>query len=316
MSFDEAAIVIALRIRWNWRSQILGPHYAAIASQRTHRSRSSPIGPTEGFRLHMKAAFFSGLFHAAPLVLYHISAYHFARSDYARERRKVIPYRGKPWQGVFLVAAERASSACICSPSTFRFLGQHTTGEFLRRTSEGQDFAFYFWFIAGLLRLSSQAPRSVIFVLYAYRLVTASVLLRNREFASWLPSSFLRSSRPSADVVEARRCLRAYRTLAALTPCWVDNRSALRCFGSLGRKLLLTKPRATLRLCEGLTWTPCGGRAADEMQLTEPEQATGFAADPPCWADAGWCSCMKRRSCVRPDTQARTLALRFSYRAS
>lgn len=187
-------IVIALGICWNWSSQIL--HFIMQPLRAAYPQITFiTTGPTEGFSLHMKAAFFAGLFLAAPFVLYQAWAF-ISPGLYAHERRYVIPFVGLG--SVFFVAGG-AFGHLYLFPATFRFLGQYTTGDIQYFPRLTEYFSFYFWFIVGL-GLVFQLP-VVIFVLSRIGLVTASFLLRNLKFA--VLAAFIVSAviTPSADVV-------------------------------------------------------------------------------------------------------------------
>jgi len=187
-------IVVALGICWNWSSQIL--HFTMQPLRAAYPQVTFiTTGPTEGFSLHMKAAFFAGLFLAAPFVLYQAWAF-ISPGLYAHERRYVIPFVGLG--SVFFVAGG-AFGHLYLFPATFRFLGQYTTGDIQYFPRLTEYFSFYFWFIVGL-GLVFQLP-VIIFVLSRIGLVTAGFLLRNLKFA--VLAAFIVSAviTPSADVV-------------------------------------------------------------------------------------------------------------------
>lgn len=187
-------IVIALGICWNWSYQIL--HFIMQPLRAAYPQITFiTTGPTEGFSLHMKAAFFAGVFLAAPFVLYQAWAF-ISPGLYAHERRYVIPFVGLG--SVFFVAGG-AFGHLYLFPATFRFLGQYTTGDIQYFPRLTEYFSFYFWFIVGL-GLVFQLP-VVIFVLSRIGLVTAGFLLRNLKFA--VLAAFIVSAviTPSADVV-------------------------------------------------------------------------------------------------------------------
>ena len=187
-------IVAALAVCWNWSAAILHfitqplrvayPHVAFITT-----------APTEGFALHMKAAFVAGVFLSAPFVLYQAWAF-ISPGLYAHEKRYVIPFVGLG--SVFFVAGG-AFGHLFLFPATFRFLGQYTTGDiqYLPRLTE--YFSFYFWFVVGL-GVVFQLP-VVIFVLARIGLVTPGFLIRNFKFA--VLGAFIVAAiiTPSADVV-------------------------------------------------------------------------------------------------------------------
>jgi len=84
-------------------------------------------------------------------------------------------------------------------PTTFRFLGQYTTGDIHYFPSVSEYFSFYFWFVVGL-GIVFQLP-VLILVLSRLGIVTPRFLLRNLKFA--VLASFIVSAviTPSGDVV-------------------------------------------------------------------------------------------------------------------
>ncbi len=187
-------IVIALGACWSWSGEIL--HFIMQPLRAAHPGITFiTTGPTEGFTLHMKAAFFAGVFLAAPFVLYQAWAF-ISPGLHAHEKRYVIPFVGLG--SVFFVAGGAFGHRYLF-PATFRFLGQYTSGdiEYVPRLTE--YFSFYFWFIVGL-GLVFQLP-VVIFVLSRIGLVTPRFLLKNFKFA--VLAAFIVSAviTPSGDVV-------------------------------------------------------------------------------------------------------------------
>jgi sec-independent protein translocase protein TatC len=188
------AIAAALAACWHWSPQILhfimGPLRVAYPGV-----RFITTAPAEGFSLHMKAAFFAGVFLAAPFVLYQAWAF-ISPGLYPHEKRHVFPFVGL---GSVFFLAGGAFGHWLLFPATFRFLGQYTTGdiEYLPRLTE--YFAFYFWFVVGL-GLVFQLP-AVIFVLSRLGLVTAGFLVRKLKFAVLAAFVVAAVITPSADVV-------------------------------------------------------------------------------------------------------------------
>jgi len=189
-----AAVVVALGACWSWSSQIL--HFIMEPLQAAHpHIRFIYTGPTEGFALHMKAAFFAGVFLAAPFILYQAWAF-VSPGLYAHEKRYVIPFVSLG--SVFFLAGGMFGHVYLF-PATFRFLGQFTSAdiEYVPRLTE--YFSFYFWFVVGL-GLVFQLP-VVTFVLSRIGLVTPRFLLRNFKFAVLAAFVIAAVITPSADVV-------------------------------------------------------------------------------------------------------------------
>jgi len=188
------AIVAALAVCWSWSPQVL--HFMMQPLKAAYPNVTFiTTAPTEGFSLHMKAAFFAGVFLAAPIVLYQGWAF-ISPGLYPHEKRYVVPFVGLG--SVFFVAGG-AFGHLVLFPATFRFLGQYTTGDiqYLPRLTE--YFSFYFWFVVGL-GLVFQLP-VVIFVLARIGFVTPGFLIRNFKFA--VLAAFIVSAiiTPSTDVV-------------------------------------------------------------------------------------------------------------------
>jgi sec-independent protein translocase protein TatC len=188
------AIVVAVGVCWSWSAQVL--HFIMQPLKAAYpRVTFITTGPTEGFSLHVKAAFFAGVFLAAPFVLYQAWAF-ISPGLYPQEKRNVVPFVGL---GSLFFAAGGAFGHLVLFPATFRFLGQYTTGDiqYLPRLTE--YFSFYFWFVVGL-GLVFQLP-VVIFVLSRIGLVTPGFLMRYFKFA--VLGAFVLSAiiTPSTDVV-------------------------------------------------------------------------------------------------------------------
>jgi sec-independent protein translocase protein TatC len=188
------AIVAALAVCWNWSAQIL--HFIMQPLRAAYPNVTFiTTAPTEGFSLHMKAAFFAGVFLAAPFLLFQAWAF-ISPGLYTHEKRHVVPFVGL---GSVFFLAGGAFGHLILFPATFRFLGQYTAGDiqYLPRLTE--YFSFYFWFVVGL-GLVFQLP-VVVFVLSRIGLVTPGFLIRKFKFA--VLAAFIVSAiiTPSADVV-------------------------------------------------------------------------------------------------------------------
>ncbi len=188
------SIVAALAVCWNWSPQIL--HFIMEPLRVAYPNVTFiTTAPTEGFSLHMKAAFFAGVFLAAPFVLYQAWAF-ISPGLYSHEKRYVVPFVGL---GSLFFVAGGAFGHLVLFPATFRFLGQYTTGDiqYLPRLTE--YFSFYFWFVVGL-GLVFQLP-VVVFVLSRLGLVTPWFLIRKFKFAVLAAFIVAAIITPSADVV-------------------------------------------------------------------------------------------------------------------
>jgi sec-independent protein translocase protein TatC len=188
------AVVVALGVCWNWSAAIL--HFMLQPLRAAFPTATFiTTGPTEGFSLHMKAAFFAAVFLAAPFVLYQGWAF-ISPGLYAHEKRWVVPFVGLG--SVFFVLGG-AFGHWALFPATFRFLGQYTTGDIHYFPSVSEYFSFYFWFVVGL-GVVFQLP-VLILVLARLGIVTPRFLLQHLKFA--VLASFVVSAviTPSTDVV-------------------------------------------------------------------------------------------------------------------
>jgi sec-independent protein translocase protein TatC len=187
-------IVAGVGVCWGWSGQIL--HFIMQPLRAAYPGVTFiTTGPTEGFSLHVKAAFFAGLFLAAPFVLYQAWAF-ISPGLYPHERRHVVPFVGL---GSVCFVAGGAFGHLVLFPATFRFLGQYTTGDIQYFPRLAEYFSFYFWFVVGL-GLVFQLP-AVIFVLSRIGLVTPGLLMRHFKFA--VLGAFILAAiiTPSTDVV-------------------------------------------------------------------------------------------------------------------
>lgn len=188
------SIVVSLAVCWNWSGEIL--HFIMQPLRAAYpKVTFITTGPTEGFSLHVKAAFFAGVFLAAPFVLYQVWAF-ISPGLYAQERRHVVPFVGL---GSLFFVVGGAFGHLVLFPATFRFLGQYTTGDIQYFPRLSEYFSFYFWFVVGL-GLVFQLP-VIILVLSRIGLVTPRFLIRNFKFAVLVAFIVSAVITPSGDVV-------------------------------------------------------------------------------------------------------------------
>jgi sec-independent protein translocase protein TatC len=188
------SVVLAVGVCWNWAAAIL--HFMMQPLRAADpKIRFIYTGPTEGFVLYMKAAFFAGIFVAAPFVLYQLWAF-VSPGLYAHERRSVVPFVSL---GSLFFLAGGAFGHFYLFPATFRFLGQFTSEdiEYVPRVTE--YFSFYFWFVIGL-GVVFQLP-VVIFFLSRLGLVTPKFLMRHFKYAILIAFIVAAVITPSADMV-------------------------------------------------------------------------------------------------------------------
>jgi sec-independent protein translocase protein TatC len=151
--------------------------------------------PTEAFMLYVKAAFFAGLFVAAPFVLYQLWAF-ISPGLYKHEKAYVVPFI---LFGTIFFVGGGLFGHYVLFPATFQFLGQYAGEDmsFLPRVTE--YFSFYFWFVIGL-GIVFQLP-VVIFVLARIGLVTPGFLMRQFKWAVLAAFIIAAVITPSADMV-------------------------------------------------------------------------------------------------------------------
>ena len=188
------AVVIAVGLCWNWAKPIF--HFMTTPLRHAYPDiKFIYTEPTEAFMLYMKAAFFAGIFVAAPFVLYQIWAF-ISPGLYKHEKAYVVPFI---LFGTFFFVAGGLFGHYFLFPATFSFLGSYAGDDmsFMPRVTE--YFSFYFWFVIGL-GIVFQLP-VVIFVLARIGLVTPGFLMRHFKWA--VLASFILAAviTPSPDMV-------------------------------------------------------------------------------------------------------------------
>jgi sec-independent protein translocase protein TatC len=151
--------------------------------------------PSEALMLHMKMAFFVGIFVAAPYILYQVWAF-VSPGLYPHEKAYAAPFIAA---GTFFFLAGAAFGHFFLFPLTFRFMvGFGGPGmKFMPRV--GEYYTFYSWFLLGL-GLVFQLP-VVVFVVSRIGLVTPRFLLRNFKYAILIAFALSAVITPTPDVV-------------------------------------------------------------------------------------------------------------------
>jgi sec-independent protein translocase protein TatC len=188
------ALVIAVGICWNWASQIF--HFMTEPLRAAYpKIQFIYTEPTEAFMLYMKAAFFAGIFAAAPYVLYQVWAF-ISPGLYKHEKGYVVPF--VLFGSVFFMIGA-VFGHYFMFPATFRFLGAFAGEDmqFLPRVTE--YFSFYFWFVLGL-GVVFQIP-VIIVVLSRIGLVTPRFLIRYFKYAVLVAFIVAAIITPTPDVV-------------------------------------------------------------------------------------------------------------------
>jgi sec-independent protein translocase protein TatC len=188
------AVVIAVGICWNWSRPIF--RFMTAPLRKAYPDiKFIYTEPTEAFMLYMKAAFFAGLFVAAPFVLYQIWAF-ISPGLYKHEKAYVVPFI---LFGTFFFVGGGLFGHYLLFPATFGFLGGYAGEDmsFLPRVTE--YFSFYFWFVIGL-GIVFQLP-VVIFVLARIGIVTPAFLMRHFKWAILVSFIVAAVITPSPDMV-------------------------------------------------------------------------------------------------------------------
>ena len=189
-----AALIVAFGICWNFHDRLF-----VFLTQPLRRAYPQVefifTSPSEALMLHMKMAFFVGIFVAAPYVLLQIWLF-VAPGLYPHEKKYAVPFI---LAGTLFFLGGAAFGHFFLFPLTFRFMvGFGGTGmKFMPKV--GEYYTFYSWFLLGL-GLVFQLP-VVVFIVSRIGLVTPRFLIRNFKYAILI--AFLLSAiiTPTPDVV-------------------------------------------------------------------------------------------------------------------
>jgi sec-independent protein translocase protein TatC len=151
--------------------------------------------PTEALMLHMKMAFFVGIFVAAPYVLLQVWKF-VAPGLYPQEKAYAFPFI---LAGTLFFLAGAAFGHFFLFPLTFRFMVGFGGPGMKFMPKDGEYYTFYSWFLLGL-GLVFQLP-VVIFVVSRIGLVTPRWLLRNFKYAILIAFGLSAVITPTPDVV-------------------------------------------------------------------------------------------------------------------
>jgi sec-independent protein translocase protein TatC len=151
--------------------------------------------PTEALMLHMKMAFFVGIFVAAPYLLYQVWAF-VSPGLYPHEKVYAVPFIVA---GTLFFLGGASFGHFFLFPLTFRFMIGFGGPDMKFMPRVGEYYTFYSWFLLGL-GLVFQLP-VVVFIVSRIGLVTPRFLIRNFKYAILI--AFLLSAiiTPTPDVV-------------------------------------------------------------------------------------------------------------------
>jgi len=189
-----AALVVGFGVCWNFHDRLF-----LFLTDPLRRAFPKVefifTSPSEALMLHMKMAFFVGIFVAAPYVLYQVWLF-VSPGLYPDEKRYALPFIAA---GTFFFLAGAAFGHYFLFPLTFRFMvGFGGPGmKFMPRV--GEYYTFYSWFLLGL-GLVFQLP-VIVFVVARIGLVTPRWLLRNFKYAILAAFAISAIITPTPDVV-------------------------------------------------------------------------------------------------------------------
>jgi sec-independent protein translocase protein TatC len=189
-----AALIVAFGICWNFHDR-----FFLFLTQPLRRAYPQVefifTSPSEALMLHMKMAFFVGIFVAAPYVLLQVWLF-VAPGLYPHEKAYALPFIAA---GSLFFLGGAAFGHFFLFPLTFRFMvGFGGPGmKFLPKV--GEYYTFYSWFLLGL-GVVFQLP-VVIFVLSRIGLVTPRFLLRKFKYAILIAFAVSAIITPTPDVV-------------------------------------------------------------------------------------------------------------------
>jgi sec-independent protein translocase protein TatC len=188
------SLVVGFAVCWYFHEQIFRflTHPLRVADPNV---KFIFTGPSEALILHMKMAFFVGIFLMAPYLLYQVWAF-VSPGLYAHEKAYAVPFIV---MGTVFFLGGGAFGHYFLFPATFKFLIQFggMDMQFLPKVDE--YYTFYSWFLLGL-GLVFELP-VVIFVLARIGIVTPRFLLRQFKYAviiAFVAAAFIT---PSPDVV-------------------------------------------------------------------------------------------------------------------
>ncbi len=188
------ALALSFGVAWIYHKEIF--HFMVSPLRAAYPGlKLIATAPTETVMLYMKMAFLTGIFIAAPFLLYQVWAF-IAPGLYSNEKSYAIPFI---FFGTLFFVAGAAFGHYYLFPVTFSFLGSFggTDIEFMPKVSD--YYSFYSWFILAL-GVVFQVP-VVIFVLARVGMVTAPFLLRQFKWAVLLSFIVAAVVTPTPDIV-------------------------------------------------------------------------------------------------------------------
>jgi sec-independent protein translocase protein TatC len=170
------ALAVGFAVCWNFHEQIF---HVLTQPLRVHDPNVKFIytGPSEALMLYMKMSFFTGIFVAAPYLLYQVWAF-IAPGLYKHEKAYAAPFI---LMGTFFFIGGAVFGHLYLFPITFGFLGQFGGQDMQFLPKIDEYWSFYSWFLLGL-GVVFQLP-VLIFILSRIGLVTPGFLMRQIKWA-------------------------------------------------------------------------------------------------------------------------------------
>lgn len=188
------ALGLGFGIAWNYREEIF--HFMVAPLRAAYPGlKLIATSPTEAVMLYMKMAFFTGIFIAAPFLLYQVWAF-ISPGLYSNEKSYAIPFI---FFGTAFFVGGAAFGHYFLFPLTFSFLASFGGADIDFMPKVSDYYSFYSWFLLAL-GIVFQVP-VVIFVLSRIGLVTAGFLLRKFKWAVLLSFVVAAVVTPTPDMV-------------------------------------------------------------------------------------------------------------------
>ncbi|HET8647792.1 MAG TPA: twin-arginine translocase subunit TatC [Vicinamibacteria bacterium] len=189
-----AALIVAFGACWNFHDRLF-VFLTAPLRRAYPQVEFIFTSPSEALMLHMKMAFFVGIFVAAPYVLYQVWLF-VSPGLYTHEKAYALPFI---LAGTLFFLGGAAFGHFFLFPLTFRFMVGFGGPGMKFMPKVGEYYTFYSWFLLGL-GLVFQLP-VVVFVVSRIGLVTPRFLIRNFKYAILVAFAISAVITPTPDVV-------------------------------------------------------------------------------------------------------------------
>jgi sec-independent protein translocase protein TatC len=188
------ALAVGFGVCWHFHDKLF--HFLTQPLRRAYPQVEFIFtSPTEALMLHMKMAFFVGIFLAAPYLLYQVWAF-VSPGLYPHEKVYAVPFI---LAGTLFFLGGAAFGHFVLFPLTFRFMIGFGGPDMKFMPRVGEYYTFYSWFLLGL-GLVFQLP-VVVFIVSRIGLVTPRFLIRNFKYAILIAFFLSAIITPTPDVV-------------------------------------------------------------------------------------------------------------------